>query len=316
MLVVKQESLDDAMNDVFSALRTVRETIKPRKGTAREIVGAGVEISDPRSRVSRSQTRGRIFSALGELLWYLSGTDDLEMIRYYIPRYAESAHEGRVEGAYGPRLFGAGARLDEVVHILSENRDSRRAVVQVFDHADLGNEVDIPCTTSMQFLSRGGVLNLVVSMRSNDAFLGFPHDVFAFTMLQEMVACRLGLELGHYYHFVGSMHIYEDDLPKIERYLDVEGWQYPVAMPKMPSDRIDLFIPKLLAAEESIRTLGVGAEVDAELAASSYWGDIVLLLRAKSAKCASEVEALEGQLASAFYAPYLRDRRQQLEEAP
>lgn len=315
MLVVQQESLDDAMNEVFAALRADGEPIQPRKGPAREIIGASVEISDPRSRVSRSQTRGRIFSALGELLWYLAGTDDVEMISHYIPAYTTSAHEGRVEGGYGPRLFGVGARLVDVVQILRENRDSRRAVVQIFDHADLTNVVDVPCTTSMQFLSRAGELNLVVSMRSNDAYLGFPHDVFAFTMLQEIVACQLGLTLGRYVHFVGSMHIYEENMSQIDRYLDVEGWQYPSAMPAMPGDRIDEFLSKLLAAEASIRKFGPRAPVDIELTSHAYWGDLVLLLRAISATSAAEVEEMEAEVANAFYSPYLRDRRQQLEDA-
>jgi thymidylate synthase len=315
MLTVQQETLDDAMNTVFDALRANGELIQPRKGPALEIIGASVEIADPRSRVSRSQTRGRIFSALGELLWYLAGTDDVEMISHYIPAYASSAYEGRVEGGYGPRLFGVGARLVDVVQILRDNRDSRRAVVQIFDHADLQNVIDVPCTTSIQFLARAGELNLVVSMRSNDAYLGFPHDVFAFTMLQEIVACQLGLTLGRYVHFVGSMHLYEENMTQISRYLDVEGWQSPGAMPAMPGDRIDEFLFKLLAAEASIRKNGSRAPVDAELASHAYWGDLVLLLRAVSTDSAAEVEQMEGQVVNSFYSPYLRDRRQQLEEA-
>ena len=37
---------------------------------------------------------------------------------------------------------------------------------------------------------------LVVHMRSNDVFMGFPHDVFAFTMIQEILANDLGVKLG------------------------------------------------------------------------------------------------------------------------
>lgn len=38
-------------------------------------------------------------------------------------------------------------------------------------------------------------------MRSNDAYLGFPHDVFFFTMIQELVARSLGIRVGDYHHF-------------------------------------------------------------------------------------------------------------------
>jgi thymidylate synthase len=34
-------------------------------------------------------------------------------------------------------------------------------------------------------------LHLSVTLRSNDAYWGLPHDVFSFTMIQEMMARRL-----------------------------------------------------------------------------------------------------------------------------
>jgi thymidylate synthase len=49
----------------------------------------------------------------------------------------------------------------------------------------------------MQFIVRREELHLFVCMRSNDAFMGLPHDVFAFTMLQELVARLIGCELGN-----------------------------------------------------------------------------------------------------------------------
>ena len=61
----------------------------------------------------------------------------------------------------------------------------------------------------MQFIVRCEELHLFVCMRSNDAFMGLPHDVFAFTMLQELVARLIGCELGHYHHFVSSLHLYK-----------------------------------------------------------------------------------------------------------
>ena len=43
---------------------------------------------------------------------------------------------------------------------------------------------------------------MLTYMRSNDAYWGLPHDVFAFTMLQEILARSLTLELGTYKHAV------------------------------------------------------------------------------------------------------------------
>ena len=59
-------------------------------------------------------------------------------------------------------------------------------------------------------------------MRSNDAWLGFPYDVFTFTTIQKILANCLGLRAGRYVHLVGSFHIYVSDLPKLDRYQTVE----------------------------------------------------------------------------------------------
>ena len=56
-------------------------------------------------------------------------------------------------------------------------------------------------------------------MRSNDAFKGLPHDVFCFTMLQEIFARTLGVHVGVYKHAVGSLHLYDKDRQKANQYL-------------------------------------------------------------------------------------------------
>ena len=61
-------------------------------------------------------------------------------------------------------------------------------------------------------------------MRSNDVFRGLPHDLFCFTMLQELIARSVGVELGSYHHMVGSLHMYEEDAKQLEEFI-AEGWQ-------------------------------------------------------------------------------------------
>ncbi len=69
-------------------------------------------------------------------------------------------------------------------------------------------------------------------MRSNDAYLGLPHDLFCFTMLQELVSLRTNTGLGVYTHCATSMHIYEPHQQKIKDYLN-EGLHEPIEMPCM-----------------------------------------------------------------------------------
>src|SRR4051794_26260593 len=77
------ETLDDLLRDLIGALVSTGQPIRPTKGEAVELVGVLVELVNPRARLSRTETRGRPFSCLGELCWYLSGSNDLDFIKYY-----------------------------------------------------------------------------------------------------------------------------------------------------------------------------------------------------------------------------------------
>src|ERR1039457_5803798 len=111
-------TLDDAIRMILEEILENGEAIAPSKGATLEIAGPVVEISNPRGRLSTTETRGRPFGCLGELCWYLSGADDVEFIAYYLSRYRDFQEEGRLFGAYGPRLFHARG-LNQVANITS-----------------------------------------------------------------------------------------------------------------------------------------------------------------------------------------------------
>jgi thymidylate synthase len=111
-MLFKAETLDDILGDIIRRLLRSGASILPGKGRAREFTGVLVELPNPRARLSRTEGRGALISFLGETLWYLSGSDRLEQIEYYIPKYRTfikaSPRAVRAPGAYGPRLFGGG----------------------------------------------------------------------------------------------------------------------------------------------------------------------------------------------------------------
>ena len=59
-----------------------------------------------------------------------------------------------------------------------------------------------------------GKLCMSVMMRSNDLWYGFCNDQYCFSELQKMIAKRLKLDTGRYYHLATNMHIYNDKLDK------------------------------------------------------------------------------------------------------
>ncbi|WP_445996910.1 thymidylate synthase [Okibacterium fritillariae] len=311
ILCVSEASLDDVLQETYSRLLRDGVTIHPTKGEALEITGAVIELTDPRARVSRSAKRSRIFSALGELLWYMSGSDDLEFIEYYISIYPEFAVDGRVEGAYGPRLFGENHRLSDVVDLLRQRPSSRQAVVQIFAHQDLQNEKDVPCTTNIQFFIREGRLDMVTHMRSNDAYLGLPHDIFTFTMIQELVAIRLGVKLGTYKHFVGSLHLYARNSDDARAFIG-EGWHPSTPMPSMPIDDLEAGVARLQSAEQALR-VNVSVPALGDLGAD-YWDDLIRLLLALRASSETELNQIRASFTNDFFKVYLTDRLLRFEE--
>src|ERR1700724_2138509 len=205
--------LDDLLRKVFPKLLASTNHISATRKSARELTGVLLELERPLARLSRSETRGRPFSSLGEFLWYLSRDNRLDFIRYYIPDYDNETEDGEtVYGGYGPRMFRQRGQ-DQIRNVITQLRDnptSRRAVIQIFNAEDIERRhTEIPCTCTLQFFIRRNRLHMLTTMRSNDAYIGLPHDIFCFTMLQEVVARALDRDVGYYRHFVGSMHLYE-----------------------------------------------------------------------------------------------------------
>lgn len=164
----------------------------------------------------------------------------------------------------------------------------------------------------MQFLPRKGKLNLAVTMRSNDVYVGFPGDIFAFTFIQEIVARSIGLDIGKYSHFVGSLHLYDKDEPRARKYLD-EGFQTPVSMPHMPKGDPSASLAWLLKTEESIR---MGNPEYDEPNIESYWLDLARLLRIKMLYDHQKMRQLiktKDEMASPAYNTFIRGRQVALE---
>lgn len=321
--VFSEATLDDLLQRVFTSLIASGEKIHPGKGPCLEHFGSMLELRNPRARLSRSEGKGKIFSALGETCWYLSGSDDAAAIKYYIKKHPEAPSErGRLRAAYGPRIFGTADndQIENVVRVLKRSRSSRRAVAQIFSASDLAQaafwnkqeeEPEVPCTCVLQFAIRQDVLCVTTYMRSNDAFKGLPHDIFAFTMIQELVAREMGIDVGSYRHAVGSLHLYEENLDSADAYLK-EGWQAAKPMPAMPMEGNAEALEILLKYESHLRA-GAASEPPPNLPA--YWRDLAWLLFAFSLtkledqKIAIEkISRIPQQLVSRVFDVHLTDK--------
>lgn len=217
------DTIDLAWKYALKDVLDFGDPVKSRNGGSKEIVGYAFRVLNPRARVLTNERRKMSrFYAAAETLWYLSRESHVARLVAYAPQYQRFAgSRGHANGAYGSRwrYNGHEDAIIAAYNVLRTQENSRQAVVAMWAPWDLEtafnkSSPDIPCTLSMQFLLRDGMLHLQVNMRSNDLWLGTPYDCFAFMTLQHLMADSLGVGLGTYVHSVGSMHIYDKDIEK------------------------------------------------------------------------------------------------------
>lgn len=230
----------------------------PRGQETREVLNYNITLVDPRERVITFKDRNTNTQYLvGELLWYLKGSNNPEGILPYSKFWNNIRNTverpgypvGEVNSNYGNRLFGYSEvpafnglnQWNETVELLKRDRDTRQAIINIHVPTDRHeSNKDVACTLSLQFFIRENKLHLIVNMRSNDIILGFTNDVFQFTMLQEIMLIQLkkytegfeDLELGYYYHNAGSMHIYERHFEMANKIIGTEN-AYDLSMIEM-----------------------------------------------------------------------------------
>lgn len=282
-MIIEGRYIDEVLRKLYNVLSKSTDSFTASKGVGRDLLGPKVILKDPRARISATATRGRLISALAEFCWYMSGSANLDFIRFYIRSYPPEKATGSIEEAYGPRLIGTGEfgrtynQIARVIDRLQKKPDTRRAVISLIEPSDLeAGRMEAPCTVALQFIHRRKRLHMFVMMRSNDAYLGFPHDVFCFSMIQELIARAIGVELGEYHHFATSLHLYERDLDNASVYLG-EGYQNPTfAMPAMPTGCQMQSLKSFLDVEQRIRAGNISSAREIKL--PNYWRDLSLVL--------------------------------------
>lgn len=282
------ETFDDAYVSVLADIYHHPEYFnEPRGFSSREKLAVNFKINQPTQRVvySRKRKTNIIFN-FAEALWYITGNNSLDYISYYNQRMPDYSMDGQTltGTAYGTKLFHFGEgnlnQWQNVKKILLQDPDSKRAVMQIFDATELTIErnLDVSCTLGLQFFIRNGRLDMVSYMRANDAFRGIVSDVFSFTLIQELMARDLHLEVGHYYHNVGTMHIYEPDNQWVEHVLAEERYD-TFELPKMPNEENLQMINTLMYYEEKLRNnkLLMDWQAIQQTGLSPYWQQILAL---------------------------------------
>jgi hypothetical protein len=226
LLHIQAETGSEAYLTLLEALVNA-PVVSPRGLSTRELRNVSIEVTNPfQAHVLNTARKPNLKIAAVEGYQLVAGVSSLwQLDEVSGGRFSRYADNGRLRGAYGPKTHGQ--LIDAYVH-LKNDPDTRQAYVTVWDGSEFDDEShDVPCTTSLQFFIRDSLLELRVSMRSNDAWLGFPIDVMQFSLLHRTMAASLATLPGSYVHTVGSMHLYETNLADANTVIDageVKPW--------------------------------------------------------------------------------------------
>lgn len=139
--------------------------------------------------------------------------------------WKEFIHNGKFAYTYSERMA---PQLERIIKELRDKPNTRQGIInfhsnicprdRVLPSADLDNMGAsggrIPCSMYYQFLLREGAVNMVYTMRSCDFLTHFPIDVSLACLIQGVVASRLGMNVGPFTYFTGSLHAYMKDMKK------------------------------------------------------------------------------------------------------
>ena len=188
-------------------------------------------------------------SMLSELLWFVSGSNNINDLKAIYPHnklwdgnyedYLKRLGLKENDGSMG-RIYGAQWRawrgadkivdqLQEAIHTLRTNPNSRRILVNAWNAAEVNPE-DValpPCHSFFQFYVAENKLSLQMYQRSCDLFLGVPLNIASYSLLLHMVAHITGLIPHEFIHTLGDAHIYLNHINAVEEQLSRKPYPLP-----------------------------------------------------------------------------------------
>ena len=232
MIVINALSANDALSQGLELMYKEGIRIPSRAGETIEVPETVATVYKyPKNHVLISKVRdANPFFHLMESMWILAGRQDTKFLCEFNSQMINYSDDGKTFNApYGFRLRNSTDsgncdedQLETIIDILKKDPNSRQAIGQIWDPADLSNfeTKDKACNMQVVFRIRKngtpfdkGVLDLTVYNRSNDIIWGaYGANIVQFSTLLEYVAARVGISMGTYTQVSNSYHVYTEGL--------------------------------------------------------------------------------------------------------
>lgn len=196
-------------------------------------------------------------SIVYELLWFIKGDTNVKYLQDNgVKIWDEWAREdgslGPVYGKQWRSWEGANGKtfdqLQDVIHQLKTNPDSRRMIISAWNVAELPQMALMPCHSLFQFytspIQANGKRKLSCQLyqRSADVFLGVPFNIASYALLTMMIAQVCEMDLGDFVHTFGDVHLYKNHIEQAELQLSRKPYDLPNMKINPDRKNIDEFV--------------------------------------------------------------------------
>lgn len=187
--------------------------------------------------------------ALVETFWLMQGFHTLDFLHDNDVRYWDKFANSKksIGNGYGVRLRNLNEvdQLDVAVNKIMSNPYSRRNVISFWDPAN--DKVVVPCYTTIHFLVVDDKLDMHVTQRSGDAFIGVPTDAIVFSYFAGIISAYTGVPLGKLYYTINSFHLYTNHMPQARKYLkaSIRWTELYAKMPVKPNTAFIKWVPSI-----------------------------------------------------------------------
>ena len=207
------------------------EKIIGRNGKIRQITGAQIRANllDGFPIVTGKKIYPK--SCFIETEWMLNGLTNIKWLNERGVKIWDqwADKNGDLGPIYGHQLlnFNGVNQINNLVNEYKLNKHSRRLICSMWNPSDLSKMSLPPCHYSFQFIVSNDKIDIVVSMRSLDLFIGLPYDIAMYASLLSSFAKEFNLIAREVVINAGNAHVYEEHVKEAAIYIGRDKYDLP-----------------------------------------------------------------------------------------
>jgi thymidylate synthase len=200
--------------DVLSFCLKKGDKVIGRNGKTRQITGVQIRanMQDGFPIVTGKQIFPK--SCFIETEWIIKGITNVKWLNdrgvKIWDQWADA--NGDLGPVYGHQLlnFNGINQLTNIIEEAKKNKHSRRLLCSMWNPCDLHKMTLPPCHYSFQFVVSNNKVDIVVSMRSLDLFIGLPYDMVMYSTILVAFCKELNLQANEVVINAANAHVYEE----------------------------------------------------------------------------------------------------------